>query len=214
MGIKSNNKCKVLSYSSINELDSFRNNNGAQQDFLRLMVAQIQNQVSTQSNEEFSSPITKIQGPLQHMATSLQSNRALQASALVGRQVLVLNHNLKLDKIATIKIVLDVPPGVRELEATFYTATNELIKTLSLGSPHPGIFQFCWDGLGADNKRLQEGKYKITVQGLADDAEVILQTMTFANVESVSLSPHKEGLKLNVAGIGSLSLDDVKQILV
>ena len=38
--------------------------------------------------------------------------------------------------------------------------------------------------------------------------------MTSANVDSVSLGQNGDGLKLNVAGIGAVSLSDVQQISV
>ena len=87
------------SSSSYNQIDSPIKKKLGQQDFLRLMVAQIQNQdpMQPQMNGEFLSQlaqfstndgVAKMQESLQQMATSLQSNQALQASALVGRKVL------------------------------------------------------------------------------------------------------------------------------
>ncbi|HAT8158980.1 TPA: flagellar biosynthesis protein FlgD, partial [Legionella pneumophila] len=81
----------------LNQIDSGKRQNLGQQDFLRLMVAQVQNQdpLQPQANGEFLSQlaqfstndgITKMQESLQQLASSLQSNQALQASALVGRK--------------------------------------------------------------------------------------------------------------------------------
>ena len=196
-----------------------------QQDFLKLMVAQVLNQdpMQPQANGELLSQlapfntnegVTKMQESLQQMATSLQSNQALQASALVGRKVLVNSNSLGLGTEGDVKAAIDVPPGVNNLTASIYSESGEQLKTILLGQPATGVFQFGWDGTGPDGTRLPAGKYKIEVRGVFNKQEVALKTMISANVDSVSLGQNGEGLKLNVAGVGSVSLDQVRQITV
>ena len=91
----------------LNQPDKLPRKRLGQKDFLRLMVAQVKNQdpMQPQANGEFLSQlaqfstndgVTKMQESLQQMASSLQSNQALQASALVGRKVLVNSDQLDL----------------------------------------------------------------------------------------------------------------------
>lgn len=196
-----------------------------QQDFLRLMVAQVQNQdpMQPQANGEFLSQlaqfstndgITKMQESLQQLASSLQSNQALQASALVGRKVLVNSDKLNLGAEGDVKAAIDMPAGLSNLSASIYSESGELIKTIPLGQPQPGFFQFAWDGTGQNEQRLAAGKYSVKVTGTYGGQEAALKTMTSANVDSVSLGQNGEGLKLNVSGVGSVSLDQVRQITV
>ncbi|MDR3443101.1 MAG: flagellar hook assembly protein FlgD [Legionella sp.] len=210
---------------AFNQAAQASDKNLGQQDFLRLMVAQIKNQdpMQPQVNGEFLSQlaqfstndgVSKMQESMQQMANSLQSNQALQASSLVGRKVLVNSSNLQLDKESEPKTSIDIPPGASNLVATVYGASGELIKTIPLGQPEPGFFQFAWDGTGQENTRLPEGKYTVKVQGVYSGQQVAFKTMTSANVDSVSLGQNGEGLKLNVAGVGALSLDQVRQITV
>ncbi len=209
----------------LNQTETASRGSLGQQDFLRLMVAQAQNQdpMQPQANGEFLSQlaqfsandgITKMQESLQQLASSLQSNQALQASALVGRKVLVNSNSLSLGAEGEAKTAIDMPAGLSNLTASIYSESGELIKTIPLGQPEPGFFQFGWDGTGQDNKRLAAGKYKVEVRGTYSGQEVSLKTMTSANVDSVSLGQNGEGLKLNVAGVGSVSLDQVRQITV
>lgn len=199
--------------------------NLGQKDFLRLMVAQIQNQDPMQPsvNGEFLSQlaqfstndgVNKMQESMQQMANSLQSNQALQASALVGRKVLVNSGNLKLEAEGSPQTSLDIPTGMSNLTAYIYGEAGELLKTIPLGKPEPGFYQFGWDGMGEEGTRLAEGKYKVKVHGTYAGQEVALKTMTSANVNSVSLGQNGEGLKLNVEGVGPVSLDQVRQITV
>jgi flagellar basal-body rod modification protein FlgD len=196
-----------------------------QADFLRLMVAQVQNQdpLQPQANGEFLSQlaqfstndgITKMQKSLEQLASSLQSNQALQASALVGRKVLAQSDVLNLGAEGDVKAGIDMVPGLSNLSASVYSSTGELIKTIPLGQPESGFYQFSWDGTGQDNQRVAAGKYTIKVTGRYDGQEVALKTMTTANIDSVSLGQNGEGLKLNLAGIGSVTLDQIRQITV
>ncbi|HHF7366414.1 TPA: flagellar hook assembly protein FlgD [Legionella bozemanae] len=225
MSTNSVNGTNASNPSFNNQIDPTTKNSLGQQDFLRLMVAQIQNQdpMQPQVNGEFLSQlaqfstndgVAKMQESLQQMATSLQSNQALQASALVGRKVLVNSQTLQLGTEGDAKAAVDIPPGLSNLSASIYSESGELIKTIPLGQPAPGFFQFSWDGTGGDNNRMKEGKYKIEVHAVYGGKEVSLKTMTSANVDSVSLGQNGEGLKLNVAGIGPISLDQVRQISV
>ncbi len=194
-----------------------------QSDFLRLMIAQVQNQdpLEPQTNGEFLSQlaqfstndgITKMQESIQNLASSLQSNQALQASALVGRKVLVNSNVMNLGQEGEAKVAVDVPASVDNLAAAIYSESGELIRTIPLGQRSVGLFEFNWDGLDQKGERVAAGKYTVKVNGIYSGKEVALKTMTAANVDSVSLGQNGEGVKLNVAGIGSVSLNDVKQI--
>ncbi|STX42889.1 flagellar basal-body rod modification protein FlgD [Legionella donaldsonii] len=194
-----------------------------QQDFLRLMVAQVQHQdpLEPSTNGDFlaqlaqfstNDGITKMQESIEQLASSLQSNQALQASALVGRKVLVNSTSLSLGQEGDTKAAVDIPAGVSDLTASIYAESGELIRKIPLGQRSAGQFEFSWDGFNQKGERVSAGKYAIKVNGIYSGKEVALRTMTAANVDSVSLGQNGEGLKLNVAGVGPVSLNDVKQI--
>lgn len=194
-----------------------------QKDFLKLMIAQFQNQDPTQpkTNGDFlaqlaqfstNDGIGKMQESIQQLATSLQSNQALQASALVGRKVLVTNDKFSLATEGDSKITVDLPAAVDNLTASIYSENGELIRKIPLGQHDIGLFEVNWDGMNQSNERMAAGKYVVQVNGLYEGREVALKTMTAANVDSVSLGQNGSGVLLNVSGIGSVSLDQVKQI--
>lgn len=188
------------------------------------MVAQIQSQDALQQvNDEFRSQFTQfsikdgtdtMQESLHKMATSLQSNQALQASALVGRKVLVPSNILQLGTEGYIKIAVDVVPNLFDLNAFIYSESGDIIKIIPLGQLTLGFCHFSWDGTGNNHSRMKEGKYPIEVHGINSGKRIFLKTMVYGNIDSVSLSQNGEGLKLNVSGIGQVSLDQVRQISV
>lgn len=212
--------------SSVNSLIQAQNTSKkelGQKDFLKLMVAQAQHQdpLSPKANGDFlaqlaqfstNDGITKMQESIQDLSHSLQSNQALQASSLVGRKVLVNSDNMTIEQEGGAKVVVDVPAPVENLSASIYSANGELIRTIPLGQHDVGMFDFNWDGLNQSNEHVAAGKYRVQINGVYQGQEVALKTMTAANVDSVSLGQNGEGIKLNVAGIGVVGLDQVRQI--
>jgi len=202
-----------------------KTNSLRQQDFLRLMVAQMQNQdpMNPQTNGDFlaqmaqfstNDSIASMQSSIAQLASTLQSNQALQASALVGRSVVVDGNKLALGNEGGAKASFNMTAGLNELNASIYSPAGELVKTIPLGQPNPGLTEIPWDGTDGNNQRVAAGTYTVKVTGLDHGKETVVPTMVTANVDSVSLGQNGEGLKLNVAGIGSIALSDVKQISV
>jgi flagellar basal-body rod modification protein FlgD len=196
-----------------------------QQDFLELLVAQIKNQdpLDPQTNGEFLSQlaqfssadgISKMQQSLDTLSNSLQSNQALQASALVGRKVLVPGDSGFLSSSAGLKAAVDLPVSASNLRASIYSSSGELVNSIELGAKPSGMVNFEWDGLKSNGQRAQEGMYTIKVEGLSEGKNKAFGTMIAANVDSVTLGQNGDELKLNVAGIGQIPLSQVKQISV
>ena len=211
--------------NTTNQTSASQPNSLRQQDFLRLMVAQVQNQdpMNPETSGDFlaqlaqfstNDSINNMQSSIAQLASSLQSNQALQASALVGRKVLVTGNHLNLGAEGDAKASIDMVPGLTNLNASIYSSTGELIKTIPLGQPAAGTYEFSWDGSDKNNQRVAAGDYTVKVSGSYNGKEVAVPTMVSANVDSVSLGQNGEGLKLNVAGIGPVALSDVKQISV
>ena len=194
-----------------------------QEDFLRLMIAQVQHQdpMDPQTNGDFmaqlaqfstSDGINNMQRSIEQLSASLESNQALQASSLVGRKVMVVTDQVQLDAEGETHAAIEMVEGVDNLTASIFSPSGELVKTIRLGQPEPGLHKFSWNGLNEKNERMPEGKYKILVTGRYENQEVALKSMASANVNSVSLGSYGEGIKLNVSGMGTISLADVKEI--
>ncbi|KTC94180.1 flagellar hook assembly protein FlgD [Legionella erythra] len=194
-----------------------------QKDFLRLMIAQVRNQdpMDPKTNGDFlaqlaqfstNDGIARMEQSITQLASSLQSNQALQASALVGRKVLIPSSTFKLGAEGEANAAVDLPAPVSNLTASIYGENGELVRTIPLGTHELGLFQFGWDGMNQKGERMPSGKYTIKVTGNFQGQEVALKTMVAANVDSVNLGQNGEGVRLNVAGIGSVALSDVRQI--
>lgn len=194
-----------------------------QEDFLKLMVTQAKNldPLDPQTNGDFmaqmaqfstNDSINRMQSSMENLAMSLQSNQALQASALVGRKVLVNYDHMTLESEGGAKVAVDLPAPVSELTAFVYGTDGSLINKVPLGQHPVGQFDFNWNGFNQSGERMPAGKYRVEVTGRFEGQEVALRTMTTANVDSVSLNSNGYDVQLNVDGLGVVSLADVRQI--
>ena len=57
------------------------------------------------------------------------------------------------------------------------------------------------------------GVYKVQVEASIDGINTVLQPEIQARVESVSMDSGKNGLQINLSGLGAVSFNQVKQIL-
>lgn len=194
-----------------------------QTDFLELMVAQMSNQnpLEPQENGEFLTQmaqfgtvdgIKELQNSFGELATSLHSNQALQASALVGRTVLVPSNTNTLTEGGTVKGQAEVPNGATNLTVSVYTGSGELVKQMNLGDHGTGEVDFNWDGTNNEGSVMPAGQYKFVAEGLVAGNATSFTINMAANVDSVSLGQNGSGMKLNIAGIGEVSFDTVKHI--
>lgn len=130
-----------------------------QQDFLKLMVTQMQNQDPFQPMEngdfiaqmaQFSSVagISEINDNLTSLADQLGQSRIATASSLLGSSVLVPGTLARADDDGVIHGVLDLPQDSSETEITFTDPdTSEVLHVARLGPQAAGLVGFSWSDL-------------------------------------------------------------------
>ena len=195
-----------------------------QAEFFELMVAQMKNQdpLKPEGNGDFlaqlaqfkmSDGISSMEGSLDALTNSMQSNQALQASSLVGRNVLAPGNtaNLKQDGQG-IQGVATLPSTANNVTLDVYGSNGALVKQIPLGAQPPGDLNFNWDGTNQDNDAMPAGQYKMALSGLVGTETTQFTTYISSNVDSVSLGNNGQSIKLNIEGIGQLNLSDIKQI--
>lgn len=195
-----------------------------QADFLELMVAQMSNQnpLEPQDNGEFLSQmaqfgtvdgIKELQSSFGELAQSLHSNQALQASALVGRTVLVPSNTNSISTVGgSVNGQVELPSSATNVTVSVYNNSGELVRQISLGNQGAGNHDFEWDGRNDEGVAMPAGQYRFVAEGLVGSTASSLTINMAANVDSVTLGQNGSGMKLNIAGIGEVSFDTVKHI--
>lgn len=162
--------------------------------------------------DPFANTDSRMRDSIKHLAYSLQSNQALQASAFVGRKVMVCSDMIMLNREGASPVLIDIPASITQFTITLYSETHEKIRRLFFKEQCAPFIEFIWDGLNQKNERMPLGKYGINVKGLYKGRDIILKTRIAANIDSVSLSQKGEGVTLIVEGVGEVALHQVENI--
>lgn len=139
----------------------------------------------------------------------MQSNLALQATAYVGRTVLVRQNRAFLAGCSGMQVFIDVPEHGIDMLLSVFSLEKTLQKQWLVTQVNPGLLPVYWDGLNQRNLPVPPGYYFLLAQSKSGLDIPVLMT---ANVDSVSIGDHGEGLLLNVSGRGDLTLDQVRLI--
>lgn len=194
-----------------------------QSDFLKLMTTQLQNQdpFSPMENTEFLSQmaqfgtvsgVDRLNGSFDSLATALNGNRALQASMIVGSQVLVSSATHRLEADAGLSGAVDLPQPVADLSVRLEDQFGQVMGRIELGPQPAGLVEFDWNGVNASGVRAPAGTYRMVAEGNLGERTETFETLAMANVDSVSLGRGPGEFTLALAGLGEVSLDQVRQI--
>ncbi|WP_166263731.1 flagellar hook assembly protein FlgD [Marinobacter caseinilyticus] len=191
-------------------------------EFMELMIAQLKNQnpLEPQDNGDFIAQLAQfssleemqsLSGSVDDVVGQFRSTQALQASAMVGRTVLVPSGGGLLGAAGEIKGAVNVPSTTSSLRVSIINQAGERIRQIDMGASQPGQASFVWDGKNSSGAAMPAGPYQIVAEASYPSGTEQLGTVVSANVDSVSLG--KQGsITLNLAGMGSIGLSDVQQI--
>ncbi|HSX50369.1 MAG TPA: flagellar hook assembly protein FlgD [Cellvibrio sp.] len=196
--------------------------------FLELMITQMNNQnpLSPQDNSEFVAQLAQfssVEG-LERLNTSFNSfmsNNALQASSLVGRSVTVESDKSTLVNGGIVAGSVDLDFATTDLKINIYDEKGVLGQSIPVGSVPAGETVFRWDGQNIEvNGELLDwdagengataGEYRFEITATQNGKSEALKTALSANVNSVTIGENGK-LILNLAGIGAVEADQVKQ---
>ncbi len=213
-------------FRSVQELaakDAAKGKSLGQDEFLKLMTTQLQNQdpMKPMENGDFLAQIAQfstVQGigdlndNFANLSASLVSNQALQATNLVGRQVLAPTGVAALKTGESIRGKVDLPSASGDLVVTVRDQAGQVVRRLDLGSQAAGSTDFQWDGLRDDGQYAGAGNYFLSAEASIDGQNQTVDTLLVSEVRSVTLS-NSGGLLLDLDGIGALDFSEVRQIL-
>lgn len=222
--INSVNENNVLSDLAINKKSAEKPESDKDM-FMRLMLAQLENQnpLDPKDGAEFVSQLAQfstlegignINNSVQEIGGLYRSSQALQATALVGRDVLLPSNEAFFDQQTPVSGIIGAP-GQTALDAklTITDAAGQVVRTENLGNLQGDIeTPFTWDGTDDSGNPLPPGKYSVAVSGrIADEVEA-LDVNIHARVSSVSIVNSQGDMMLNLHGLGQMSAADIKQL--
>ncbi len=218
------NAFSQLGLSSAQDSKAKANDDMGQAEFLELMTTQLkfQDPLKPMENGDFLaqmaqfgtvSGINDLNSNFNTLASSFQSNQALQASTLVGRKVLVPAQTGYLKDGAELRGSVDLDQAASKLLVTVKNGAGQIVNRQDLGLQQAGLIDFEWNGLDSNGTRLPAGEYHIEAEVQQGNDVTSGSTLTVVDVESVTLGKAGQELTLSVTGLGDLGMNQVRKIL-
>lgn len=194
-----------------------------QEDFLKLMITQFKNQdpFKPMKDGQFLgqmaqfgtvSGVQDLQKSFQSLAGSLTSSQALQASGLVGHQVLVPSQTAHLGD-SGVDGAVSLPSATNSAGVVITDANGAVVRHLDLGTQPGGLASFHWDGTTDDGTQASAGTYGVHAAAVVGGQVQAMDTLVAGQVGSVSFGGPGEGITLNLDGIGEIPFSQVRQLM-
>ena len=189
-----------------------------QEDFLKLMTAQLQNQdpFAPMDNGDFIAQmaqfstvtgITEINNNLTNLGSKLEPNRVATAAQFLGHSVLVPGQVASPDDKGEIHGVVDLPGYSNDVGLTFTSPSGEIVHTMNLGSNEKGLVGFSWVDIPED---IRKDKTRLTIQAYAGNGEASdgLTTAVYNKVIAASAPKNTGDVILETKDYGEISASD------
>ena len=190
-----------------------------QEDFLKLMTTQLQNQdpFAPMENGEFIAQmaqfstvtgITSMDESLKNVAAKLGETRIATAANMLGHSVLVPGKIARADDDGSINGVIDLPSAATNVNVVFKSQSGEILDTINLGNQSSGLVGFAWHGAPKD---MIENDEPIFVEAYANSGKGMegVSSSIFAEVLSSSAGDGDSGVMLDVRDYGTISANEV-----
>lgn len=195
-----------------------------QEDFLELMVAQLENQDPTQpmDNFEFLSQIAQfgtvdgIQGLQQgfsELSGILYANQTLQAAGLVGSNVVTESNLGTLSAEAPLEATIDLSSASSEVTLYVQDSAGRLVHSRTLGAVNAGELGVQWDGTDNNGNPMPPGEYRVSAEAVVGSQVQAVPVYAHARIESVTVDQANASVTLNLVGGDQVALSSVKRFI-
>ncbi|MWP62172.1 MULTISPECIES: flagellar hook assembly protein FlgD [Gilliamella] len=206
-----------------------------QDNFLTLLIAQMKNQDPTNpmDNSQLTSQLAQINtlAGIERLNTTLgmvsgqiDDSLSVNASNMIGKGVMVPGDKIlvatsELESSDAGKETVTTPFGfelVRDADSVIITiqdANGNVVREVDLGAIPAGVSSFTWDGVLNDGTIAPDGSYTFSVNASSDGQKVSSTSLAYSVVYGVINSKVNNKVLLDLGILGSIGIDEVRQIL-
>ena len=194
------------------------------EDFMTLMVAQLENQDPTKplENTDFLnqiaqfttvSGIEELNGSFSDFSSNMLANQAVEAASLVGRRVMTESNVGVLESGQYLSGTIDFPQSSSSARVYIQDLSGRLVFQQELGQVAGGEFQFAWDGTDGNGGTVPAGRYRVSADAYMDGTRQGVSVYAHKTIESVTVGSGGRGVTMNLQGGGTATLSDVMGFL-
>lgn len=206
-----------------------------QDNFLTLLIAQMKNQDPTNpmDNSQLTSQLAQINtlAGIERLNTTLgmvsgqiDDSLSVNASNMIGKGVMVPGNKIlvatsEIDGSKSDKETITTPFGfelMRDADSVVITIKDEngnVVREVDLGAIPAGVSSFTWDGELNDGTLAPDGSYTFSVNATYEGQKVTSTPLAYSVVYGVINSKVNNKVLLDLGILGSISIDEVRQIL-
>ena len=200
------------------------------EDFLALMIAQMENQDPTQPMYQMAfmsqlaefgtvSGVQELNLGMSELSTTITGSQAIQASSLIGRSVATESNNGHVtvagndetgNTVFAMRASVDVGPGASGGRFYVHNVQGDVIFTGYL-PPRSGVIPVVWDGIDSEGNQLPPGQYQISAEANMGNSTREARVYGHDRVVSVAIGAGN-AITLNLASGRSIDASDAREI--
>jgi flagellar basal-body rod modification protein FlgD len=202
-----------------NDADAKKKDSLGQEDFLKLMTTQLQNQdpFAPMENAEFIAQmaqfstvtgITEMGETMKTVSDQLTEFRMATATNLLGSSVLVPGNLARPDEDGGIHGIVDLPNSSTATDIVFSDQSGEVLEVLQLGAQARGLVGFSWEDIP---QHIRDKKQLVNIDAYADSGQGMkaVSSSVFAQVMAASTGDPVKGVTLDVRDYGEVAANEV-----
>ncbi|MDE1168388.1 MAG: flagellar hook assembly protein FlgD [Pseudomonas sp.] len=195
-----------------------------QSQFLTLLVTELQNQdpsepmdntemVTQLAQINMVSGISSLDDTLTSISGQIDTSQALQASALVGKGILVDGSAIQVESGEATTYGVNLGGDADTVTAVITDSSGNVVRTIDVGDLDEGIHSLSWDGLEDDGTTAADGDYTVSITASLDGTAVTATALNYATVSGVSTDDSSD-VELQLGdNSDTVSLSDIRLLL-
>lgn len=191
-----------------------------QEEFLKLMVTQLENQDPTKPMDSFEflsqiSQFSTVDG-IQDLGKTFGSfsdqffsSMTLDAANMVGKTAIVASSEAPLAKGGEVPVSINVPADVPGIDITVQDGVGTVVRQMTLPATQAGMLDFSWDGKDQQGEDLESGTYNLSASYGLGEAAQPMAIYVHQEVKTVLFDQQGSGLVLSLADGREIGMSDV-----
>ena len=192
------------------------------QNFLKLLIAQIQNQdpmapmdastmTAQMSQLNMVSSMANMNTSMTAMLSQMQSVNFMNQAALIGHSPAVAGNGIAFDGENQVMLGANAENPLKSVVATITDASGNTVNSVDLGNINAGMSNFIWNGQNADGSTVPAGMYYLSLNGTnAADASENPTAYVASAVASVTKGANGDAI-LNLLDGRTIASSEVQQ---
>lgn len=201
-----------------------KNDKMGQNQFLQLLVTQMQNQdpINPMDSKEFASQLAQfnsveqlvnVNKGLESLAQSQKVMRAeftnSMASSLTGKQVRALSNKVNLEPGKDAIIDYDLNNSASDVKIIIRDSSGNQVRTAKIDGAASGENKWTWDGKSNDGIDVPDGQYSVEIQAKNGDSNVKARMFNEGIADKVRFTG--TGVKISINGV-EVPIGDIETV--